>query len=274
MATIVLTGASAGIGAAAAVELTAYGHTVVASGRSEAKLAAVHERMVQIAPPDLEVPEPILADLADLDDVRHLAASVLDRCDVVDVLVNNAGLHTRQRQESADGFELMFAVNHLAPFLLSNLLGDRLAASDGRVVTTSSSAHRIGKIDFDDLQHERSWRSFRVYGTTKLANIWFTSELGRRAALPASCFHPGSVNTELGRDSWLANLIQPVLTRGLRTPEHGADTMVWLATSDEGAAPRAVYYVDRKPGRTSSRARDAASAARLWDVSSELVGLA
>jgi NAD(P)-dependent dehydrogenase (short-subunit alcohol dehydrogenase family) len=189
------------------------------------------------------------------------------------VLANNAGLQTRRREESADGYEMVLAVNHLAPFLLTGLLVDRIRESGGRVVGTSSAVHRVGRIDFDDLQLEHGWRGFRAYGDSKLANILFTSELAKRTGLPASCYHPGGVNTELSRDTRLTAAMKPVIGAFVRTPEKGADTLVWLATDAEGAAPSAVYYADRKPAKMSARARDTASAARLWDVSAELVGL-
>ena len=272
MATILLTGASDGIGAAAAVELTQLGHAVVATGRSPAKLDAVHRRMVDGAPDDVVVPDAIAADLSSLAEVRRLADTVLERCPEIDVVANNAAVQTRRRATSPDGFELMLAVNHLAPFLLTNLLVDRLQAIGGRVVTTSSVAHRFSRIDFADLQTERGWRGFRAYGRSKLANIWFTSELTARTGVPATCFHPGAVNTELGRDTRYGTLLKPAM-RVLRSPEGGADTLVWLATDPEGAAPRAVYYTNRKPSRTSAAARDTAAAARVWDASAELVRL-
>ncbi|MFI5052843.1 MAG: SDR family NAD(P)-dependent oxidoreductase [Acidimicrobiia bacterium] len=273
MGTIVLTGASAGIGAAAAVELTGMGHQVVAVGRSPSKLDAVHERMLGAAPAGVKVPDAIAVDFASLAEVRRLADVVLERCPQVDVLANNAGLQTRHREESAEEYEMVFAVNHLAPFLLTNLLLERLQASGGRMVGTSSAVHRVGRIDFDDLQYKNHWRAFRAYGRSKLANIWFTSELARRTGLPASCYHPGGVNTDLSRDTPMASMIKPVMRLVARTPEKGADTLVWLATGPEGASPRAVYYADRKPGKMSASATDSASAARLWDVSAELVGL-
>jgi NAD(P)-dependent dehydrogenase (short-subunit alcohol dehydrogenase family) len=271
-ATIVVTGASAGIGAAAAEQLTASGHCVLATGRSPEKLACVHERMLAAAPDIDVVPDPVVADFASLDQVRELAETVRARLPRLDVLASNAALHTRRRQVSANGYELTFAVNHLAPFLLTNLLLDRIASSGGRVVSTSSIAHRVGRIDFDDLQLEHAWRASRSYGRTKLANILFTSELRRRAAIPATCFSPGGVKTELARDSsieWLMAHSGPVL----KTPEQGAATLVWLATDAEGGSPRAVYYTSRRPGRVSRAARDHVAAARLWDESARLVGL-
>jgi NAD(P)-dependent dehydrogenase (short-subunit alcohol dehydrogenase family) len=273
MGTIVLTGASDGIGAAAAVELTQMGHQVLGTGRSQSKLDGVYRRMVDAAPAGVEVPEPIALDLDALANVRRLADVVLERCPQIDVLANNAGMQISRRETSPDGFELVLAVNHLAPFLLTNLLLERVQASGGRVVTTSSGAHMFGNIDFDDLQRERKWRAFSSYGGSKLANIWFTSELARRTDVPATCFHPGAVNTELGRGTRLSEILKPVLGRLMRSPEDGADTLVWLATDAEGAAPHAVYYARRKPGRLSNRAKDTAAAARFWDVSAELVGL-
>jgi len=274
MGTIVLTGASDGIGAAAAVELTQLGHEVLATGRSQAKLDVVHRRMVDSAPDDVTVPEPIACDLSRLDAVRDLSAQVLERCPRIDVLANNAGMQTRRREVSADGYELNFAVNHLAPFLMTNLLLDRVTETSGRVVTTSSSVHRVGNIDFDDLQREKGrWTRFSSYGSSKLANIWFTTELRRRSSVPATCFHPGSVNTELVRDVPMQSMVKAAAKLFARTPEAGADTLVWLATDQEGATPHAVYYANRKPGRLSARAQDAAAATRLWDVSAELVKL-
>jgi NAD(P)-dependent dehydrogenase (short-subunit alcohol dehydrogenase family) len=270
---MVVTGASAGIGAAAAIELTRQGHEVLATGRSPSKLDAVHNRMKAAASPGQAVPEPIAVDLSSLAEVRRLADEVQSRSPRLDVLANNAGLQTRRREVSPDGHEMVFAVNHLAPFLLTNLLADRIQSSDGRVVTTSSAVHRVGKIDFDDIELERGWRGFQAYGRSKLANIWFTSEMKARTGLPASCYHPGGVNTDLARDSRGAAIFKPMMSAFGRSPERGADTLVWLSTSAEGGAPDAVYYDDRKPGRMSARARDTASAARLWDVSAELVGL-
>jgi NAD(P)-dependent dehydrogenase (short-subunit alcohol dehydrogenase family) len=271
MATVVLTGASAGIGAAAAIELTRRGHEVVTTGRSPSKLDAVHRRMLDAAPDGVRVPTPIVADFASLDEVRALAATVLERCPRIDVLANNAGLQTPKRETSAEGYELVLAVNHLAPFLLTDLLLDRVKQSGGRVVGTSSAVHRIGRIDFDDLQMEHKWSGMRSYGNSKLANVLFTSELAKRTGVPASCYHPGGVDTDLGRDSKLSSAAKPFMKWFARTPEKGADTLVWLATDAEGAAPTAVYYADRKPGKVSARAQDVATAARLWDVSADLV---
>jgi NAD(P)-dependent dehydrogenase (short-subunit alcohol dehydrogenase family) len=272
MVFIVLTGASAGIGAAAAVELTRQGHQVLATGKSPAKLAAVHERMRTAAPPGLTVPPAIPADLADLGEVRLLTEIVLDRHPRLDVLVNNAGIQPNRHLVSPDGFELAFTVNHLAPFLLTTLLAERIRASGGRVVTTSSSNHAKGHLDFSDLQMERRWVASMAYDRSKLANILFTKELRRRTGIAASSFHPGTVTTDLNRDSSLARWLKPFERYVMAAPEKGADTLVWLATDPEGAAPSAPYYYKRKPHETSAEAQDERLAARLWDVSAELVG--
>jgi len=271
VSTIVITGASAGIGAAAAIDLTSQGHEVLATGRSPSKLAAVHRLMVAVAPERDAVPEPMVADLSSLAEVRRLSDAVLERCPTIDVLANNAGLHTSHRQVSTDGFELVFAVNHLAPFLMTNLLAERLGASGGRVITTSSGVQSVAKLDLDDLNLEKHWSSFRrSYAGSKLANIAFTSELTRRSGLPATCFHPGGVRTDLSRDSRLRFLG----SRLGRSPARGADTLIWLATTDEGARPAAVYYADRKPAKICAAGRDPELARRLWDASAQMVGLA
>ncbi|WP_200260299.1 SDR family NAD(P)-dependent oxidoreductase [Streptomyces sp. HSG2] len=273
MAKIVLTGASSGIGAAAAVELTKRGQQVVAVGRSPEKLANVHRQMVLVAPSGLDVPEPIAADLTVMADVRHLAAVLLERCPRIDVLVNNAAAQPSRRVLTADGYELGLAVNHLAPYLMTRLLVDRLRDSAGRVVTTSSSTHVKGSFDFGDLQMERGWRSQLSYGRSKLANILFTSELHRRTQLPASSFHPGAISTDLNRNSPFVRLVKPFERFVLAPPEKGAETLVWLATDAEGAAPRGLYYADRGPVDPSPLARDGELAAQLWKVSADLVGL-
>ncbi|MEU4982759.1 SDR family NAD(P)-dependent oxidoreductase [Streptomyces sp. NPDC021969] len=273
MGQIIVTGASSGIGAAAVVELTRRGRQVVAVGRSRPKLADVHRRMTDVAPEGLQVPEPIAADLSGLANVRDLAAVLLDRCPRIDVLVNNAAAQPSRRTLTADGYELNLAVNHLAPYLLTRLLGERLQESAGRVVTTSSSTHAKGAFDFGDPQMAHGWKSQRSYGRSKLANILFTSELRRRTGLPASAFHPGAVTTDLNRDSPFVRLVKPFERFLLAAPEKGADTLVWLATDAEGGEPRGLYYVDRRPEEPAPLARDGELAAQLWKFSADLVGL-
>ena len=179
-----------------------------------------------------------VADLQLMQEVRALASEAADRYGHIDVLANNAGALFASRKETSEGLERTFALNHLAPFLLTNLL--RAQLSGGRVITTASDAHTGGQLDLDDLQSEHSYAAMRVYGTSKLCNILFTRELARRAPeLHANCFHPGVVRTGFGKNE---NGIWKVLTTlgapFMRSPEKGARTLLWLATSEAGATAR------------------------------------
>jgi NAD(P)-dependent dehydrogenase (short-subunit alcohol dehydrogenase family) len=213
-----------------------------------------------------------VADLALMSNVRLLADEIRGCYEHVDVLANNAGALFASRKETAEGFEQTFALNHLAPFLLTNLLRDRLAG--GRVVTTASGAHRSGRLDLDDLQSENSY-SPRVYGTSKLCNILFTRELAKRAPeLHANCFHPGVVRTGFAKNE--NGIWKVVATLGapfLRSPERGARSLVWLALSDDAAALTGVYIEDEKLVAPSAQAQDDALAQRLWERSAQLVNL-
>jgi retinol dehydrogenase-12 len=272
----VVTGASSGIGAEAAVELARHDLAVVPVGRDERRLQLVTERIRSVGP--TAVADPLRADFASLADVRRLAANILERHDHVDVLVNNAGLVAGSRSLTVDGFETTFAVNHLAPFLLTNLLLDRLRSSaPARVITTASDAHRSGHIDLDDLQGERRWSSWRAYSNSKLANVLFTRALARRlegSEVTANCLHPGVIRTRLGRGTplpiragWrLAGLF-------LKSPEKGASTIVHLATSREGGGVSGRYFVSSRLSTPSARAQEDELAERLWEKSEELVGL-
>jgi NAD(P)-dependent dehydrogenase (short-subunit alcohol dehydrogenase family) len=208
-----------------------------------------------------------------MSDVRALAAELGERHEHIDVLANNAGALFAGRKETSEGLERTLALNHLAPFLLSNLLRDRLAG--GRVVTTASDAHQSGRLDLDDLQSEKSFAAMRVYGTSKLCNILFTRELARRAPeLHANCFHPGVVRTGFGKNE---NGIWKVLTTlgapFFRSPERGARSLVWLALGEEGGALSGEYIVDEKVATPSDQAQDDDLARGLWERSAELVGL-
>jgi NAD(P)-dependent dehydrogenase (short-subunit alcohol dehydrogenase family) len=206
-------------------------------------------------------------------DVRALAEEVRERYGQIDVLANNAGALFASRKETTEGFEQTFALNHLAPFLLTNLLRDRL--DGGRVVTTASDAHKGGRLDLDDLQSEKSYAAMRVYGTSKLCNILFTRELARRAPeLHANCFHPGVVRTGFGKNE---NGIWKVLTTAagpfFRSPERGARSLVWLSLSEQAAALTGEYVQDEKVLDPSGQARDEILAEGLWEHSAQLVGL-
>jgi NAD(P)-dependent dehydrogenase (short-subunit alcohol dehydrogenase family) len=227
---------------------------------------------VAASPPRVEI-----ADLSAMAQVRALADR-LGAMDRIDVLVNNAGFVAGQRRETEGGFEEAFAVNHLAPFLLTNLLLGKLTASaPARVITVASDAHTAARLDLDDLQLERGWDGWRSYSNSKLANILFTRELARRLAgtgVTANCAHPGVVRTGFGRSG------SPLLRMGLTiarpfllSPERGASTVVYLATSPDVAGATGGYYVKSRLREPSRAAQDDATALRLWELSEELTGL-
>jgi retinol dehydrogenase-12 len=268
---VLLTGATRGIGRAAAIDLARQGAEVAIVGRESERVQAV-AREARAAAPGATVHEHV-ADLTLMADVRGLAAEVRDRYEHIDVLANNAGALFASRQETSEGLERTFALNHLAPFLLTNLLRDRL--DGGRVVTTASDAHKSGRLNLEDLQSERSYSAMRVYGTSKLCNILFTRELAKRAPeLHANCFHPGVVRTGFGKNE---NGIWKVLTTVgapfFRSPQRGARSLLWLSLSEQAAALSGDYIEDEKVVVPSAQAQDETFAEGLWERSVELTGL-
>jgi retinol dehydrogenase 12 len=205
--------------------------------------------------------------------VRALADEVGARYGHIDVLANNAGALFSSRQVTSEGLEQTFALNHLAPFLLSNLLLGQL--DGGRVVTTASDAHKAGVLDLEDLQSGKSYSAMRVYGISKLCNILFTRELARRAPdLHANCLHPGVVRTGFGKnENGIWKLLTTLGAPFFRSPQHGARSLVWLAVSPEADALTGEYVVDEKVVEPSAQAQDDALAAGLWEHSAQLVGL-
>lgn len=265
-----ITGANAGIGRATAERLAAAGGTVVLLCRALAR-GEEARRAIVAATGNTRV-ELLVADLSSQRQIREAAAEFHVRYGRLDVLINNAGILTRKRRLTEDGLELQFAVNHLAPFLLTHLLLDLLeASSPARIVTVSSEAHRAGRIDFADLQGERSYRGLRAYRQSKLANILFTRELARRLqgrGVTANAVHPGVVATGLLFSGWrIARLVRPLL----RDPARGAEPSAYLALSPEVAGVSGGYFVDHRPVEPSARAKDPETAKRLWEVSEELV---
>jgi NAD(P)-dependent dehydrogenase (short-subunit alcohol dehydrogenase family) len=269
--TIVITGASDGIGAAAARQLAARGEEVILVGRSQAKTAAVAA--------ELGAPYH-LADFADLGQVRQLAAELQAAYPRIDVLANNAGGIMGARQVTKDGFEKTFQVNHLAPFLLTSLLLPVLTASSAKILQTSSvAAKNFGKIDIDDLQNERDYSPNKAYGDAKLENILFTRELHRRyhdQGISAAAFHPGNVATNFASDttSWFRFIYHtPVKRLMLATPAKGAETLVWLAEGTPGTTWQSgAYYDKNKPATSTDQADDPQLAQELWDRSATLTG--
>jgi NAD(P)-dependent dehydrogenase (short-subunit alcohol dehydrogenase family) len=261
--TIVLTGASSGIGAAAARHLHRLGANVVPVGRSAERTAAIAAEL-GVAP--------LTADFANLADVRRLAADILERCPRIDVLANNAGGFWPRRTSTVDGNEITFQVNALAPYLLTRLLTGRVQASDGRVITTSSHAHYWVRLNLDDLGNAgRSWP--RVYATTKLAGAILTRELARRhPELGVADFHPGFVATSLARGVPVVGFLATTPLRHLLTgPEQGARTLVYLAGTGERLAGG--YYEACRPARLGKAANDPVVARKLWEICARLVGL-
>ena len=280
----VVTGATSGIGKAAATALARQGATVVLVGRDRGRTEAVAAQIaaagaagmagaVGASPARAEI-----ADLASLDQVRALAGRLAE-LERIDVLVNNAGLMLGERRSSPDGFEYVFAVNHLAPFLLTNLLLPNLTASaPARVITVTSDAHSAARLDLRDPNLEHGWDSWRSYANSKLANILFTRELARRldgTGVTANCAHPGMVRTGFGRESRPLMKVGITIARPfMASPERGADTIVYLASSPDVAGQTGGYYVKRQRREPSAAARDDAAAGKLWEISEKLTGLA
>ena len=269
----VVTGATSGIGKATAAALARLGTQVVLVGRDRGRgEAAAAELAAAGASPRLEI-----ADLASMEQVRALAVR-LGTLGRIDVLVNNAGLMAGQRRVTADGFDEVFAVNHLAPFLLTSLLLSKLTADPpARVITVTSDAHTAARLDLDDPQLKHGWESWRAYANSKLANILFTREFARRlkgTGVTAICAHPGMVRTRFGRETRLPMRAGVMLARPfMLSPQRGADTIMYLATSPEVAGETGGYYVKRQRREPSQAARDDATARRLWQLSEEMTGL-
>jgi NAD(P)-dependent dehydrogenase (short-subunit alcohol dehydrogenase family) len=261
--TIVITGGSSGIGAAAARNLRKQGFTVAITGRSQETIRLANEIGA----------DAFLADFAKFDDVRQLAAQLLAKYPRIDVLANNVGGVIATRQLTIDGHEKTLQVNHLSGFLLTQLLRERLEASNGIVIDTSSRAHRMGHLDLNDLENARDYSAWRAYGTAKLMNILHAAELNRRfRGVAGVSFHPGVVASGFAREGapFTRLLYKPPLSRlFMISPEKGADTLVWLATTRDWTP--GAFYVKRKRGQTTPQAEHAELARQLWDWSERAV---
>jgi daunorubicin C-13 ketoreductase len=269
---VVVTGASSGVGLAAATEFARRGARVAVVGRDPDRLAAAVSAVRAVAGPGAE-PTGYQADFGVLGEVRKLAGALLDGYPEIDVLCNNAGGIVHNRQTTVDGHELTIQANHLAPFLLTNLLRERLAG--GRVVNTSSRVHRGGRIDPDDLDGAKSggYRSFAAYGASKQANVLFAAEAARRwPDIISTSYHPGVVRSRFGRGSVTMVVFYKAMPF-LTTPAGGADTMLWLAGAPASTVDNGGYYERRRRRQPGPRAADPALAARLWEASAGAVGL-
>jgi retinol dehydrogenase 14 len=274
--TVLVTGATRGIGKATALGLAAMSAHLAITGRDRGRTEAAAGEIRAASGGQVDA---LVADLSSQSEVRRLADEVHQSLARIDVLVNNAGGYWNTRHVTVDGVEHTFAVNHLAPFLLTNLLLDRLKQSaPARVVTVSSHAHAEGRIDFDDLQGERSYSGARAYNQSKLANVLFTYELANKlqaTPVTANALHPGVVNTSFGAEDpgGVQRLFVPFMRPFMKTPAQGAATSIHLASAPDLEQVTGRYFVNSKPKRSSQRSYDQATAARLWQVSADLVGL-
>jgi NAD(P)-dependent dehydrogenase (short-subunit alcohol dehydrogenase family) len=272
-----ITGGTNGIGKSTAQELARLGAMVVIVGRNAQKTSRVVGE-IRAASGNNNV-DSLLADLSSQQEVRRIADEFKSRYSQLHVLLNNAGGTFTTRQLSVDGIEMTFALNHLAYFLLTNLLLDTIKASaPARIINVSSDAHSGGKIDFDNLQGERSYSSFGPYGNSKLANILFTTDLARRlegTGVTVNALHPGLTSTGFGKNNpgLLMKIMGVVIPLIARSPEKGAETSIYLAASPGVQSISGKYFVDCKVTQPASQAADTVVARKLWDVSAEMVHL-
>jgi NAD(P)-dependent dehydrogenase (short-subunit alcohol dehydrogenase family) len=269
-----VTGASSGLGKVTAKALAAGGAAVMMVCRDHKKGGAARDEIVrETGNQNVEL---LLADFSELRQIRRLAEEIKAKTQRLDALVNNAGAFNSARRLTADGYEMTFGVNHLGYFLLTAELLDLLKSSaPARIVNVASDAHRPGWIQFDDINLENGYGGWKAYAQSKLANILFTYELARRLEgnrVTANCMHPGVVNTNFStKIKGLSGMLVRPLTLFMRTPERGADTIIWLASSPDVEGITGKYFVDRKEKQSNGESYDPEVAARLWEVSEQMV---
>jgi len=270
--TILITGATSGIGKQTARVLASTGAHLILCGRSEEKLAALTAELSS----QTELTT-LCADLANQAEVHQLADAVVDRFERLDVLINNAGALFTTRQITTDGFEHTWALNHLGYFLLTARLRTLLIQTpESRIINVASDAHRQGRMNWDDLQYADSWPTggWAAYCQSKLANILFTRELARQLAscdVSVHCLHPGFVNTGFAKNNGSLARLAMALTRPFqRTVTKGADTVIWLATVPQTLTPQGQYFVDQRAAQPTHHGTNDADAKRLWDLSLEM----
>ncbi len=272
--TVVITGATSGIGEVAADRLAAKGARIVFVARDRARGEETLKHLHAIAPGPAHAVH--YADLSRISEMKHVAAEIVAAEPRIDVLINNAGALFNSRKVSEDGLEMTFTLNHMSYFVVSNLLRARMGAGS-RIVSTASDAHSGAKLNFDDLQSEHGYSGFGAYGRSKLCNILFTREMARRLAgtgVTANCLHPGFVATRFGDQSGgILSFAVRLAKNFALTPEQGAQTIVYLASSPDVAAASGGYYVKSKPATPSKAAQNDADAKKLWDISAKIAGV-
>ena len=274
--TCLITGATNGVGKAAATGIAKLGATVIVHGRSEERAQATVDHIkAETGNPNVDY---LLADLSVQSQIRQLAADFKSRYERLDVLVNNAAVINFRRQVSADGIEMNFAVNHLAYFLLTELLLDTLKASaPARIVNVASNSHRNKHLDFDNLELKRGYWAGKAYGRSKLCNLYFTYELARRlegTGVTVNAMHPGFVATNMAVNNGpLVRFFLPLVHSNSLTPEQGASTIVYLASSPDVEGVTGKYFVREREVESDPISYDESAAKRLWDVSEKMTGL-
>ncbi len=276
--TVVITGGTSGIGEVAAEELARRGARIVLVARSPERADAT---MARLASANRDAHHTVhFADLSHIADMKRVAAEIAAAEPRIDVLINNAGAMFAKRESTSDGLEMTFAVNHMAYFVITMGLLDRLKATPGaRIVSTASDAHKAGRLDFDNLQAQKSYSGFRIYGTSKLCNILFTRELARRlqgTGVTAVCLHPGFVATRFAdnNDSLVLGTLFGFIKRiAAISPEKGAKTIIHLASSPDVEGKGGTYWYKCAPIAPTAAAQSDADARRLWEISERIAGV-
>ncbi len=276
--TVVVTGGTSGIGEVAAIDLAKQGARIVLIARDAGRGDATLAKLKAANPAARHTIH--FGDLSSIADMKRVAEAVAAAEPRIDVLVNNAGAVFLSRQESVDGLEMTFATNHMAYFVVTNILLDRLkAAGNARIVSTASDAHKAGKLDFGDLQLRSKYRTVTAYGNSKLCNILFTRELAKKLAgsgVTATCLHPGFVGTRFGQNNaksgFMKFIARTAMSFGLK-PEEGAKTIIWLASSPEVEGQSGGYYYKCKRTMPAAAGQDDSDAKRLWEMSAAIAGV-
>ena len=271
-----ITGATSGIGREMALALAGLNYSIILIGRNEKKCRVTRKNIItRTGNQQIDI---MTADFSDLSHIRNLANDFIQKYPKLDILINNAGVYLMNRSASVDGYEKTFAVNHLAHFLLTNLLLEKLKKGPAaRIINVSSMAHEKKNINFDDLLYENNYNGVYAYARSKLANILFTYELDRRLKdtnITANAFHPGFVATNFGKNNGIIRfMLRRLIKRGALTPEEGAETGIYLASSEKVKKVSGKYFVNKKAVNSSKESYNETLAKELWYKSKELTGL-